>query len=454
MYNSTLYPVTINRYTPPIAKKKQEKIPETLDEQKSQPEERNSQEYSSASQSAYKSSIDYTTTNITISQVLSDFNNTIQAVGTKPELEEEVKTYLNLVEIQAQKETPSANIIKANLRSAALILDEHIAIALNKPSKVVTDWVNALLLQKIDYKLELKTNEEEVLTPPLASTTQEQQNIQKTSTQKTEKQQTPEKPQKTTHKVNKQLLGFYKYSEELFKAGDIDRALGSYQKTYKVAKEQGDKQIQVRSLLRIGYIQDSKNNIPESLTAYNTASQIANELNDINLQSKAHYNMAIIYDEVGKTEVAQDHYFKAMGLDGETENTSRQITTLNQVGNMFADKYDEKTALVFYQLAFELSKDTDDTKNLSVTLSNSADLFKSLGMNEKAIKHYRQAIFYTSQLKDDAKCADLYNQAGDIMMNLGKKDKAKVLYTKSAQYATKAEETALFVDVQRKLKAA
>ena len=95
---------------------------------------------------------------INIAQILKDFKNTQIAIGTPPELGEEVDAYLNLIQKQVQKENPNIGRIKSDLKTASSILDEYISKTLNKESKVVENWVDALFLQQIDFKY----NEEEI----------------------------------------------------------------------------------------------------------------------------------------------------------------------------------------------------------------------------------------------------------------------------------------------------
>src|SRR5699024_9041442 len=89
---------------------------------------------------------------INIAQILKDFNNTALAIGTPAELKEEVDGYLALVEKQVQKDNPNTKLIKSNLKNASSILDGYISKTLNKDSKVVENWVDALFLQQIDFK--------------------------------------------------------------------------------------------------------------------------------------------------------------------------------------------------------------------------------------------------------------------------------------------------------------
>ena len=59
--------------------------------------------------------------NINIAQVLKDFRNTALAIGTPPELQEEVDGYLDLINTQVTKENPNTRLIKSNLKNASTI---------------------------------------------------------------------------------------------------------------------------------------------------------------------------------------------------------------------------------------------------------------------------------------------------------------------------------------------
>ena len=107
-----------------------------------------------------KVAIDYTKRQINIEQVLTDFKNTANAIGAPEDIKSEVLSYLDLINSQAQKDNPNQQIIQSNLKNASQILDEYITNTLKKPSKVVENWVDALFLQKIDYKIPVKETQE------------------------------------------------------------------------------------------------------------------------------------------------------------------------------------------------------------------------------------------------------------------------------------------------------
>lgn len=89
---------------------------------------------------------------INISQILVDFKNTIASIGAPPEIEKKVGEYIALVEVEANKEAPRKETIITNLKIASKMLDDYISSTLKKPSNVVQDWIDAFLLQQVDYK--------------------------------------------------------------------------------------------------------------------------------------------------------------------------------------------------------------------------------------------------------------------------------------------------------------
>ena len=95
---------------------------------------------------------------VNIAQILKDFKNTIKAIATPKEIEDEVNRYLQIVEQMVREPKPQVNLIQSNLKIAASLLDKYISETLNKDSKVVQNWLDALFLQRINYSY----NEEEI----------------------------------------------------------------------------------------------------------------------------------------------------------------------------------------------------------------------------------------------------------------------------------------------------
>ena len=54
---------------------------------------------------------------VNIAQILKDFRNTIKAIATPPEIEEEVNRYLQIVEQYVREPKPQVNLIQSNLKN-------------------------------------------------------------------------------------------------------------------------------------------------------------------------------------------------------------------------------------------------------------------------------------------------------------------------------------------------
>ena len=91
-------------------------------------------------------------TKINIAQILKDFKNTAVAIATPDDLMEEVDGYIDLIKKQVSKDKPNVKLIQSNLKNAGGLLDKYISDTLNKDSKVVQNWVEAVFLQDVNYK--------------------------------------------------------------------------------------------------------------------------------------------------------------------------------------------------------------------------------------------------------------------------------------------------------------
>ena len=178
MYNS-IYPVQIKPYVPPqnqkqVDGKEENESSQSSDMYKSRrsggtdpygatdPNGRSSyprHEYPNGQ----KSTIDYSKSKVNIAQIITDFKSTANAIGAPPTIIQEVDQYLALAENQSLKNDPDKKLIQSNLKNASNVLDKFISQTLNKKSKVVENWIEALFLQQVDYKSDPSTVNEDFL---------------------------------------------------------------------------------------------------------------------------------------------------------------------------------------------------------------------------------------------------------------------------------------------------
>ncbi len=454
-------PPYIKPYTPQINRHTVEKKPEKTQQErvKHQKEERSlDNQHDPQHQQRPQTAIDYTKPQVNIKDVLTDFKNTLSTINPDEDVNEEVVNYLNLAAKQAQKEKPSAKIIKSNLKNAASILDEYIAKSLNKPSDVVGNWIDALLLQKVDYKATAaSTTKVEEITPKgsekLKEISKEQEGTKaaivpqapekKPVAQKVniaEQPQVQKKPKVSRNQAIEHLKKLYKSAENYLEKGNLDKAYEGYNKSVQLAAKLNNKKIQPKIYMSMAYISELKNDAPGMIENYHKAATMAAKANNRKVQAEAHYNMGTIYDDYGELDAALGHYHKSLALDGAMDNIKGQTITLNNIANVHASKKQSSQALDLYKAAFSLAKQADDNEGKAIITSNVAGLFKDLGYDQKALQFYRDSIIYDQKGGNMEGCAKSYNQSGDIMLKQGRKDKAKNLYTKSLVISQKVND--------------
>ena len=420
-----------------------------------QAQARNSQNTQTSATSAVTPSKDLSGISpvINIAQILKDFRNTAVAIGTPDNLKQEVDGYLALVQTQVQKDNPNVKLIKSNLKNASSILDGYISETLNKDSKVVENWVDALFLQQIDFKY----NEDEINPQFLVKfpegSTQEKEKIEN----KTVVQQTVTEPIQqeidTNSKVisiipqDKELKSLFIQSKKLAYANEPEKAILNFQKALQRADEVGDTETKSKIFYEVGRIYDDHEFFAEALKSYN---QSIKTTTDNNVKTKAHYSMAQIYDDVNQIKPALDHYFNSISFAGEAENLPAQSTSLTKMGNILTDMYDNQ-AFEYFSTAEDLASQTDNSKVKGFVSSSFGSAYETFGESKKALKSYSQAVKHYTDAKSPLKTAQNYVKSADIMVEYSNISKAKGLLTKAQNYAQQTDDINLMNEISDKL---
>ncbi len=432
------YTVNIQPYVvPPSVMYQQEKQEIKPYEQKPQNADSFQQNKDQSRQQNFQT-VNYNSTKINIGQVLTDFQNTLKAIAAPQEVEEEIQGYLKLIEIQSKKENPSIDIIKLNLRTASKILDTYISETLQKPSKVVEEWINALLLQQIDFKHDPEKAE--------LSAAEQIINGQKQDEEEKQEQKQDEEPkenQKENSKAvnifekatsqepflpkDKNLRQLYMNAKIYTQQKDYQNALKTYKSSLQLAQKLNDTEAQAYIYNNVGDIFNKQNNLPKALRCYQES---INSTDDIGLKSKSHHKLGNLYNELNKFDPSMEHYFESLAFKGELEDIKNQSKILENIGEMHAKKYSSREAISYFKLGVDLAKETKDTKRMSSIFSKTAQTFKQTGKSDKAAKYYQKAIEL-----DKSSNYKMYREAGDLMMDMNYSQKAKSLYKKGMQIA-------------------
>jgi len=418
---------------------------------------------------------------INIAQILRDFRNTIKAIATPREIEDQVNKYLETVNEQVHSEHPQINLIKSNLKIAASLLDRYISETLNKDSKVVQNWLDALFLQKIDFSYnendinpsflvkfpdENNTKPREQM-PESEQTIQSEQEEQAVSNQEPEfpgmdngieiqpeeltleeefvkaQQTISQKPNITIVPQDTKLKSLFVEAKKYAFNNNPQRAMAMFREAFSRASEINDNETQSRICLEIGKIYDDNDHFVQALNSYNKSLQYTT---DVNVKSRAHFSMAQIYDDVNQIEPAMKHYLTSISYAGKSDDLIGQSDSLTRMANILTDKYDE-TAFDYYDTARKLIEQTADITMKGYVLSNTADACVQFRKNDKALKYYAEAVKNYEKTNSNEEIAQNYKSAAELMISFNSPNKAKALLKKALVNAVKTSNEDLIAEI-------
>ena len=430
---------------------------------------------------------------VNIAQILKDFRNTMKAIATPPELEEQVNQYLKIVEQQVREPRPQVNLIQSNLKIAASLLDKYISETLNKDSKVVQNWLDALFLQRINYSYDeeeinpnflVKFPDEEQRKAQRQEAQQAQSQVQQEEIQQAEpeiqtentvyeenqetinngieeyipqtleeeftqaQQQISHKPNITIIPQDTRLKSLFVEAKKHAFSNNPQKAMAIFKEAFNRAEELKDSETQSRICLEIGKIYDDNDFIVQALNSYNKSLKYTT---DTNVKSRAHYSIAQIYDDVNQVGPALDHYITSISYAGKTDDLIGQSDSLTKVANIFTDKYDEMSAFDYYDVARKLVEQTTDNNMKGYVLSNTADACVQFRKNDKALKYYAEAVKNYEKTNALEEIAENYKSAAELMIQFNSPNKARSLLKKAMVNAVKTRNEDLVAEINMML---
>lgn len=390
---------------------------------------------------------------VNIAQIIKDFKSTAVAIGASPELTNEVNEYLSLVEKQVQKQDPNVKLIKSNLRNASSLLDNYITETLQRPSKVVENWIDALFLQNINYRF----NEEEVNAQFLVkfpNQKKEDENGEKSEEEENQEDNENESKEQTKKisvhiPQDEKLKSLFLQAKKYTYANNSKKAMELFKEALDRAIEVADKETESKVLYEIGKIYDKNDYLAQALTSYNKSLETTQ---DINVKTKAHFSMAQIYDDVNQVEPAINHYMSSISYAGELENLTAQTTSLTKIGNIYSDKY-KKEAFDFLLEAEAIAVESKNSKTKGYVSSNIANAYNRFNDPENALRFYSNAIKEYGDAKSPEKIAINYKRAAEVMKDYNNPGKAKSLLQKALSKAKETDDIQLTQEIKELLTA-
>ena len=382
-----------------------------------------------------KTAIDYTQSKINISQVIKDFQNTTEAIGSPDDIKDTVNTYVSLVKKEAEKEKPNKKIIQSNLKNASQVLDEYITDTLKKPSKVVEGWIDSLFLQNVDYKYD-----ESIINPDYQVKLPEKNNKAKSveKVENTPQETHLEQPQ------NPYIATLISAKREKNPA----EALNIYESVIENAKNDNDSKALSIAYFESGKLYDGFNSLDKAVENYTKAIEATD---DNGLKAQAYMKIAQIQHDNSNLKEAGENYFSSIAYFGEVDNKKAQAVLMTQAGKLACEQFDKEKTQDYFYIANALADDLEDKTLIGKINQKAGDSFSYLNEPKDALGYYKTSAASYNEIENNVELAKDYQSAAQLMLDLGNPAKARKLLNKAYKASIKTENTDLIKNIQSQI---
>jgi serine phosphatase RsbU (regulator of sigma subunit) len=189
--------------------------------------------------------------------------------------------------------------------------------------------------------------------------------------------------------------------------GDIPNALEYYFKCLKIFEEIQDKKGIATTLNNIGFIYANQGDIDLALKYYKKSLKYREEINDLKGVANSYNNIGLIYDKRKEFLVALDYYKKSLKIREEINDKNGLTQSYNNIGLIY-DRLSAlsnsnkdsllKEALHYYQISLTLLKETGNKRGESFSLKNISSIYKKLGNYILALEYAKSSLKLAKQI--------------------------------------------------------
>jgi tetratricopeptide (TPR) repeat protein len=360
-----------------------------------EPEEASSTESGMTTQSALQSIQRYPGQKIPLQAVIHDFHSTMNSLNVDDLTRSEVVLYLKVSQVQASKTESSIPYIKQTLKAAGKTLDDFIARALGKPSQVVKEWVDAMLLQNIHFQETLTQEEQKKLLRSLLDDRESE--ARKESEQQSAEQQTAgqQSADESPQNLQEAQLEPDKKSEKetrtegYQKPGQQSLAERTLQKKHKKegvlpTTAAATSKIKTQKIKTLVTEARQQHNSVEVLKRYNEAIELAQQGQLYQVEGDIRYYKGRYQKAQGNIVEALDSFKQAALLLGATGATGKAANCLYALATLLETNGQTDEAKRYYQQLLDL-KGTNHEKLRFKTLNHLGSLLLLSSQTEMAI---------------------------------------------------------------------
>lgn len=382
------------------------------------------------------------TQKIHLDSILKDFKSTMGALGATDQVRQEVETYLNVIDMQARKEAPSVPMIKQTLKTAADSLDGYISNTLGQPSRVVRDWVEALLIQNVQFRY----GESDPDAPPNGSLAGGAAPLNDNPNS-----DTPPSPRpRLSEEEKRQLKGFIEESHRLQGQKNWEPAQTPLEDSLTLleGKDRPDLAGKIHHML--GRLHEKRLQPDPALSHYEQAAQQFSEAGHPAKQAASLYAAATLYDKQGQLEKAHTAYEQTLALDEALGDTQGMSRVLNDLGSLQLRQGHPHASIETLKRAFrEASRPEGDPTLISDIFSNLGGAYRANKQYRQAYNAYRASLDRAIRVKDSEGAAATLHNLAALSLDAKKPERAMGFLRQAETLSPKRPTTSQTFDTRR-----
>ncbi len=187
--------------------------------------------------------------------------------------------------------------------------------------------------------------------------------------------------------------------------GNVDIALGYYQKSLELSLEQRDKNGTAVSYNNIGFIYTNLGNISKGLEYFHKALKIYEELGDKKGVAGLLGNIGYIYEGQNEFELALKYHHKSLKIDEEIENKQGIALSLQNIGGVYFNQKKPQLALDAFKRAMEIHEERNDIKSVAACYTQLGIAYEQLQQLDTALICYQKSLSLRKEGSDKLEAA-------------------------------------------------
>lgn len=377
------------------------------------------------------------TQRISIHAILDDFGNTMNALGADEPVREEVAAYLKTVQLQAAKDSPSVPFIRQTLKTAADSLDGYISVTLGQPSRVVRDWVEALLLQPIEYRqsaVATKADTKPEASPPAAASAlgaSTLSGVRVTASAPSAARpilSATNRPRALNESEKQAFRQAYDAGRELAAQGNTPSALAAFEQALTLAQEAGQTGLEGKTLFVMGKTAAASGDPSHqnaALAYYERAQQKFAESRQIEKQARALAAMGAIHDDRNELAQAASYYAGALAQSREVGNDKLTGRILNDAGMISLRQGRVVEAIAQFKASADTNSSPQGDPNLLPDIYNNlGEAWRLQNAPEQAAEAFRRSLKLSHEARDKDGFLDALTKLAALYEGIGQPEKA------------------------------